>query len=64
MLPAALPPVGDYGAMSAAGREALDDGRATVLAVLSRAYQLVPAAGQRTLGLAPAVGQPGHATAA
>ena len=50
MLPAALPPVGDYGAMSAAGREALDDARATVLAVLSRAYQLVPAAGQRTLG--------------
>ena len=50
MLPAALPPAGDYGAMSAAGREALDDGRATVLAVLSRAYQLVPPAGQRTLG--------------
>jgi predicted acylesterase/phospholipase RssA len=50
MLPAALPPVGDYAAMSAAGREALDDGRATVLAVLSRAYPLVTAAGQRTLG--------------
>jgi predicted acylesterase/phospholipase RssA len=50
VLPAALPPVGDYGAMNAAGREALDDGRATVLGVLSRAYQLVPAAGQRTLG--------------
>ena len=49
-LPAALPAVGDYGAMSAAGREALDDARATVLAVLSRAYQLVPPAGQRTLG--------------
>ena len=49
-LPAQLPPIGDYGAMNAAGREALDDGRATVLAVLSRAYPLVPAAGQRTLG--------------
>ena len=50
-LPAAnCPAVGDYSAMSAAGREALDDARATVLAVLSRAYQLVPAAGQRTLG--------------
>ncbi len=49
-LPAGLPEIGDYGAMSMAGREALDDGRATVLAVLSGAYQLVPAAGQRTLG--------------
>ena len=36
--------------MNAAGREALDDARATVLAVLSRAYPLVPAGGQRTLG--------------
>ena len=64
VLPAALPPVGDYGAMNAAGREALDDGRATVLGVLSRAYQL--AAGRRPAhpGPAPAVGQPGHATAA
>jgi predicted acylesterase/phospholipase RssA len=49
-LPAGLPAVGDYGAMSAAGREALDDARATVLAVLSRAYPLVPPEGQRTLG--------------
>lgn len=49
-LPAELPRVGDYSAMNAAGREALDDARATVLAVLSRAYQLVPASGQRTLG--------------
>jgi patatin-related protein len=49
-LPAGLPAVGDYGAMSAAGREALDDARATVLAVLSKAYPLVPPEGQRTLG--------------
>ena len=48
--PAELPRVGDYSAMNAAGREALDDARATVLAVLSRAYPLVPAGGQRTLG--------------
>ncbi len=50
ILPAELPRVGDYSAMNAAGREALDDARATVLAVLSRAYPLVPADGQRTLG--------------
>jgi predicted acylesterase/phospholipase RssA len=50
VLPAELPGVGDYSAMNAAGREALDDARATVLAVLSRAYPLVPAGGQRTLG--------------
>ncbi len=50
ILPAELPGVGDYSAMNAAGREALDDARATVLAVLSRAYPLVPAGGQRTLG--------------
>jgi predicted acylesterase/phospholipase RssA len=50
VLPAELPAVGDYSAMNAAGREALDDARATVLAVLSRAYPLVPAGGQRTLG--------------
>jgi patatin-related protein len=57
-LPAGLPQVGDYGAMSTAGREALDDGRATVLAVLSRAYPLVPPAGRRTLGrLRLSVGQ-------
>ncbi|MGP7999377.1 MAG: patatin-like protein [Streptosporangiaceae bacterium] len=49
-LPAGLPGIGDYGAMNAAGREALDDARATVLAVLTQAYQLVPPAGQRTLG--------------
>lgn len=49
-LPAGLPAVGDYGAMCAAGRDALDDARATVLAVLSRSYPLVPPAGQRTLG--------------
>ena len=49
-LPAGLPAVGDYGAMSAAGRDALDDARATVLAVLSKAYLMVPAEGQRTLG--------------
>ena len=37
--------------MNAAGREALDDGRATVLAVLSRAFALVPSAdGKRALG--------------
>jgi patatin-related protein len=46
-----LPAVGDYGGMNAAGREALDDGRATVLAVLSRAYQLMPSAqGKLALG--------------
>lgn len=57
-LPAELPPAGDYSAMNAAGREALDDARATVLAVLSRAYPLVPASGQRTLGrLRLSVGQ-------
>jgi patatin-related protein len=46
-LPAQLPAVGDYAGMNAAGREALDEGRATVLAVLSRAYRLTSAAEQR-----------------
>jgi patatin-related protein len=50
-LPPHLPAVGDYDGMKAAGREALDDGRATVLAVLSRAFQLVPSAqGKLALG--------------
>ena len=50
-LPARLPTVGDFGGMNAAGREALDDGRATVLAMLSRAFQLVPSAeGKLALG--------------
>ncbi len=50
VLPDTLPAAGDYAAMNAAGRAALDDARATVLAVLSRAYPLVTAEGQRTLG--------------
>src|SRR6266567_29757 len=50
-LPAGLPAVGDYDGMNAAGREALDDGRATVLAVLSRAFALMPSAeGKLALG--------------
>lgn len=43
-LPSSLPGVGDYDGMNAAGREALDEGKATVIALLSRAYQLVPSA--------------------
>jgi len=50
-LPPHLPEVGDYDGMNAAGREALDDGRATVLAALSRAYQLMHSAqGKLALG--------------
>ena len=46
-----LPGVGKYDQINAAGREALDEGRATVLAVLSRAYQLLPSAQRkRALG--------------
>jgi patatin-related protein len=45
-LSAQLPAVGDYAGMNAAGRDALDEGRATVVAVLSRAYQLTSAAKQ------------------
>ncbi|MGN6791006.1 MAG: patatin-like protein [Streptosporangiaceae bacterium] len=44
VLPDQLPAIGDYDGMNAAGREALDDGRATVLAILSRAFQLVSSA--------------------
>lgn len=44
LLSSELPKEGDYNAMNTAGREALDEGRATVLAVLSRAYQLLPSA--------------------
>ena len=51
VLPPELPGVGEYDQMSRAGREALDEGRATVLAVLSRAYQLLPSAQRkRALG--------------
>ncbi len=51
VLPAQLPKVGDYDEMNAAGRDALDEGRATILAVLSRAYQLLPSAQRkRALG--------------
>jgi patatin-related protein len=49
-LPLQLPEPGDYDGMNAAGREALDDGRATVLGMLSRAFQLVPAAQKMALG--------------
>lgn len=52
-LPRQLPAVGDYDrvhGMNAAGRDALDDGRATVIALLNRAYQLVPAADKQQLG--------------
>ena len=45
-----LPGIGDYDGMNTAGREALDDGRATVLAMLSRAYRLISAA-QKKLAL-------------
>ena len=46
-----LPGIGDYDGMNAAGREALDEGRATVLAVLSRAYRLISSAqSKRALG--------------
>jgi patatin-related protein len=44
VLPVQLPAIADYEGMNAAGREALDDGRATVLAILSRAFQLVSSA--------------------
>lgn len=47
VLPLQLPGVGDYDAMNAAGREALDDGRATVLAMLNRAFQLVSSAPEK-----------------
>jgi len=46
-MPAQLPAVGDYGGMNAAGRDALDEGKATVLAMLSMAFQLVFGATQR-----------------
>ena len=58
------PPACDYGGMSAAGREALDDGRATVLAVLSQAYAGGAGRGPAGPWPAPAAGEPGHATAA
>lgn len=47
VLPLQLPGVGDYDAMNTAGREALDDGRATVLAMLSRAFPLVSSAQEK-----------------
>ena len=51
VLPVQLPAIADYDGMNAAGREALDDGRATVLAILSRAFQLVSsAAAKEALG--------------
>lgn len=51
VLPARLPAVGDYDGMNAVGREALDEGKATVLAVLGRAFRLVPSAeGRQELG--------------
>jgi patatin-related protein len=46
-LPQELPASGEYLAMNAAGREALDEGRATVLALVSRAYQLPLSAEQK-----------------
>ncbi len=50
-LAAVLPGVGKYDKMNAAGREALDEGRATVLALVSRAYQLIfTAPSKRSLG--------------
>lgn len=50
-LPSRLPRIGDYDGMNAAGRDALDEGKATVVALLSRAYQLMPsAAGKLELG--------------
>ena len=49
-LPHQLPGPGEYNQMNAAGREALDDGRATVLAMLSRAFQLVPTEKKLALG--------------
>jgi patatin-related protein len=52
-LPLHLPGVGVYdppNGMNAAGREALDDGKVTVLAMLSRAFELVPAAQKPDLG--------------
>ncbi|BBX47254.1 patatin-like protein [Mycobacterium cookii] len=51
VLASELPEVGRYDQMNAAGREALDEGRATVLALLTRTYQLLPSAeGKRALG--------------
>ena len=46
-LPQALPTAGEYPKMMAAGREALDEGRATVLAILSRVYRLTSAPQQK-----------------
>ena len=46
-LPAGLPAVGDYAAMNAAGRDALDDAKATVLAVVRRAFWLLSSAQDR-----------------
>jgi predicted acylesterase/phospholipase RssA len=42
-----LPAVGDYDGMNAAGREALDEGRATVLAVLRGAFRLTSSAQEK-----------------
>ncbi len=42
-----LPAVGDYDGMNAAGRETLDEGRATVLAVMRRAFRLTLSAQQK-----------------
>jgi predicted acylesterase/phospholipase RssA len=42
-----LPAVGDYDGMNAAGREALDEGRATVLAVLRCAFRLTSSAQEK-----------------
>ncbi|UMB69454.1 patatin-like protein [Mycobacterium paraterrae] len=42
-----LPAIGDYRGMNAAGRETLDEGRATVLAILRRTYRLTLSAQQK-----------------
>ena len=42
-----LPSIGDYDGMNTAGRETLDEGRATVLAILRRAYRLTLSAQQK-----------------
>ena len=49
-LPVNLPAVGDYDGMNAAGREALEDAKATVIALLNASYQLLPQADRPRLG--------------
>lgn len=49
-LPAMLPEAGDYEDMNAAGREALDDAKATVIALLNASHRLLPRGDRPRLG--------------